>query len=76
MSEYAGVSDRLDRTLSLLKRSAEALFYAVLIFSLVCVIVLVAAGTFGIIHEGNDFGGPPGGRGSPGGDVIVPSVLR
>ncbi|GAB6984096.1 hypothetical protein [Nocardioides pyridinolyticus] len=73
MSGFEQASDRLDRTLSVLKRALEAVFYSVLIFVLACVILLVAAGVFGLLHQGNDFGGTPGGSG---GDVIVPSVLR
>ena len=75
MSGYEHVSDRLDRTVSVLKRAAEALFYSVLIFILACVVLLVGAGVFGILHEGNDFGGPPAVQ-NRGGDVVVPSLLR
>ena len=75
MDGYAGVSDRLDRTLSVLRRTLEAMFYATLIVALVGMIVLVGAGVFGVLHNGDDFdiGGPANGSG---GDIIVPGVLR
>ena len=75
MNGYAGDSDRLDRTLSVLKRSLEAMFYATVIIALAAFVVLVAAGVFGVLHDGDDFdfGGPSNGAG---GDIIVPGVLR
>ena len=70
---YQGAPNRLDRTLWTLKRALEATFYATLIVALACLILLIALGTYGILHEGDDFGRLGGGRST---DVVVPALLR
>jgi len=81
MNDFARVEDGLDLTVSFLRRGIEALCYAVVVVGLVCLIGLTIAGTFGILHNGDDFGfdlnsSDPGGGAGGGGDAIVlPSVL-
>ena len=79
MNGIARATDGMDQTASFLKRSIEALIYAVVLMGLVCLLGLIVAGTFGILHSGNDFSFDVNfgaGRGSGGGDVIiVPRVL-
>src|SRR4051794_14266817 len=65
----------LEHTAVVLQRTMEVLFYATAAFVLVCVMALTAAGVYGIVHDGDDFGVDPGGGGGGGGDVIVPPHL-
>ena len=66
-ARYAG----LDHAVEVVKRTAEVLLYVTAAFTLVCVIGLVAAGFYGIVHDGDDFGVDLGSGGRGGGDVIV-----
>jgi len=59
-----------------LRRMTEALFLTVVLTALTCLLGLVLAGTFGILHDGDDFdfdiGSGGAGRGvGEGGDMIV-----
>jgi hypothetical protein len=68
MSGLARVTDGLERALSVVGRTFELLFLAAVCIAVLCVITLMVAGTYGILHPGNDFGfGGGGGQG----DVIV-----
>jgi hypothetical protein len=65
-ARYAG----LDHAVEVVKRTAEVLLYVTAAFTFVCVIGLVAAGFYGIVHDGDDFDVDLG-SGGGGGDVIV-----
>ena len=70
MSGVARVTDRLERVASMMGRAVEVAFLAVLLVAILCVIAIMAAGTYGVLHKGDDFGFDDGGGG--GGDVIMP----
>jgi hypothetical protein len=70
MSAVAKVTDRLEQIVSMLGRAVEAALLSIVLVILLCGIGLVVAGTYGVLHKGDDFGGSMGGGG--GGDVIVP----
>jgi hypothetical protein len=69
MSGLARVSDRLEQALSVVGRAVELLLLAAVCVAVLCVIAVMVAGTYGMLHKGDDFdfGGNRGG----GGDVIV-----
>ncbi|HSS67975.1 MAG TPA: hypothetical protein VLK34_05445 [Nocardioidaceae bacterium] len=69
MSALGRVSDRLEDVVSVVGRAVELAFLAVFFVALLCVIAVMVAGTYGMLHKGDDF--DFGGRGSGGGDVIV-----
>jgi predicted lysophospholipase L1 biosynthesis ABC-type transport system permease subunit len=75
MSSYTKVTDRLDQVVEVLSRAITAAFLAVVTVGLLCLMGLVIAGTFAILHNGNDFG-DVGGGGGGGGDVIVLPGVR
>jgi hypothetical protein len=69
LSVISNVSDRVAETGELLERVIGVVFLAAAIVIITCVVLLVAAGTFAVLHHGNDFNfGDGSGRG---GDVIV-----
>jgi hypothetical protein len=72
MSDYARAG-RLDRAISFVDRAAELAIKAVFLVGLLCLVVLMIAGTYGLLHNGNDFtfGGGHAGEG----DLIVPLGL-
>jgi hypothetical protein len=70
MSAVAKVTDRLEEIVSMLGRAVEAAVLAIVLVMVLCGIGLVVAGTYGILHKGDDFGRLGGGGG--GGDVVVP----
>jgi hypothetical protein len=63
------LSDRIEETGELLEHAIGVVFLAAAVVVITCVVVLVAAGTFGILHPGNDFNFGHGSGG--GGDIIV-----
>jgi hypothetical protein len=69
MSGLERVTDRLEDAVSVVGRAVELAFLAVFFVALLCVIAVMVAGTYGMLHKGDDFdfGGGSGG----GGDVIV-----
>jgi hypothetical protein len=69
MSGIARVTDRLEQALSVVGRAIELLLLAAICVAVLCVITLMVAGTYAILHNGNDFDFGSGGGG--GGDVIV-----
>jgi hypothetical protein len=71
MNSIARISGALDHTAEVLKRTAEVLLYATAAFILVCVMALVAAGFYGVVHDGDDFGIDLGSGNGGGGDVII-----
>jgi hypothetical protein len=70
MSGLARVTDRLEEALSVVGRAIELLFLAAICVAVLCVITLMVAGTYAVLHNGNDFDFGSGGGGG-GGDVIV-----
>ena len=70
MSDVTRFTDRLERVVSVMGRAVEVAFLAVLLVAILCVIVIMAAGTYGLLHKGDDFGFNDGSGG--GGDVIMP----
>jgi hypothetical protein len=77
MNSIARLTDGVAQGVSLLKSTIEALYLTVILVALACLIGLMLAGTFGILHNGDDFDldfSP--GAGSGGGDlIVVPSLL-
>ncbi|MGH3506306.1 MAG: hypothetical protein ACRDO2_03770 [Nocardioidaceae bacterium] len=71
MSGLTKVSDGLDEVVSMLRRAIEAVFHAGVLVGLACIIFLLVAGTYGILHNGDDFEFGEGGGGGRGGDIIV-----
>jgi hypothetical protein len=75
-STISNVSERMEEAGALLESALEVAFLAAAVVVVTCVAALVAAGTFAVIHPGNDFGfGGSGGSGR-GGDIIVPPAQR
>jgi hypothetical protein len=78
MNGIARLTDGLDQSVSFLRRAIEALFQAVILVGLACLIGLMLAGTFGILHNGDDFDfdiNPTAGRGGAGDLIALPGVL-
>lgn len=67
MSSISNVSKRMAETAKLLERIFYVAFLAGALVVVLCVVALVAVGTFAVLHKGNDFGG------SGSGDIIVPA---
>lgn len=76
MSGLTNVSDRIEEFLTVLKRVTETVFQAALLVGCVCILGLIVAGTYGLLHQGDDFGVDLDGNGRGSGDVIVLSPLR
>jgi hypothetical protein len=72
MSDLRSMTKRVNEAVELLSSAVMAAFLATVVVILLFIIGLVAAGAYGIVHEGDDFGrfGNSDGGGS-GGDVIV-----
>ena len=78
MNDIVRVTDGLDQSVSFLKGAIEALSHAVILVGLVCLTGLIVAGTFGILHNGNDFSFDVNfgaGRGGGGDVIVLPGVL-
>lgn len=73
MSAISKVSEHMEETSELLGRGILVVFLAGVLVATVCVVALIAAGTFAVLHPGNDFGHGSG-RGFEG-DVIVQPFL-
>ena len=72
MNAIARGAEGLAQSASLLKRTIEVLCYAAVVVALVCLIGLIVAGTYGVLHNGDDFDFRFGdGRSGGGGDLIV-----
>jgi hypothetical protein len=65
-----GVHGGLLRVVSVLTRLVQALVLTLVSVLLMTAIVLVVAGTYGILHNGDDFDFGGGGGGNVTGDVI------
>ncbi len=72
MNGIVRLTNRLDQTASFMKSAIDALFLAVVLVVLACLVGLVVAGTFGILHNGDDFDFDLGGGGAGSSDVVVP----
>jgi hypothetical protein len=74
-SAISNVSERMAEAGELLERTLGVVFLAALVVVVSCVVALVAAFTFAVLHPGNDFnlgdGSGGGGHSSRGGDIIV-----
>jgi hypothetical protein len=69
MSAISNASDRIAEAGELLEHAIGVVFLAALLVVTTCVVALVAAFTFAVLHNGNDFDfGHGSGRG---GDIIV-----
>jgi hypothetical protein len=69
MSAISNVSKRMHETAELLEHAIGLMFLAAGLVVITCVVALVAAFTFAVIHNGDDF---DFGNGSGGGsDIIV-----
>ena len=78
MNGIARLTDGLDQSVSLLKSAMEVLYRAVIVVALACLIGLMLAATFGLIHNGDDFDfdvTPGAGRGGGGDVIVLPGVL-
>jgi hypothetical protein len=74
MSMITKTSDQLDDAAEMLLRWINVMFLLAVLVAMTCAVILIAAGTFAVLHNGDDFsfGGGAGG----GGDMIrVPSLL-
>jgi hypothetical protein len=69
MSGMERVTDRLESAVSTVGRAVELAFLSLLVVAIMCLITVMVAGTYGMLHKGDDFdfGGGHGG----GGDVVV-----
>jgi len=70
VSATSRMSQRVTETCELLERLVIALCLAILAMTLACVVVLLAAATFGILHPGDDFD-----FGQRHADVVLPAHL-
>ncbi len=71
MSSLTRINAGLEQVAIVLTRATEVLLQAALVVGLVCLIALIAAGTFGLLHPGDDFGGLGGSSGRGDADIIV-----
>ena len=71
MNGIVRLTKRLDQTASFMKSAIDALFLGVVLVVLACLVGLVVAGTFGILHNGDDFDFDLGGGGAGSSDVVV-----
>ena len=69
MSAISNVSRRTEETGELLERAIGVTFLAAVLVVITCVVTLLAAFTFAVIHNGDDFDFGNGSGG--GGDIIV-----
>jgi hypothetical protein len=69
MSAISNVAQRMEDTVELLGRAVWVLFLAAVLVVIPCVVALLAAFTFAVIHNGDDFDFGNGTDG--GGDIIV-----
>jgi hypothetical protein len=69
MSAISNVSQRMAETGELLERAIGVMFLAAVLVVIPCVVALVAAFTFAVLHNGDDFDFSTGSGG--GGDIIV-----
>jgi len=69
MSATSKLSERLEETVVLLERGMTVMFFAVVVVTAACFMILVGAVTFATLHPGDDldFGGSSGHSG----DVII-----
>jgi hypothetical protein len=67
MSTISTASKCMAETAKLLERAFYVAFLAGALVAILCVVALMAVGTFAVLHKGNDFGGFGGGSG----DIIV-----
>jgi hypothetical protein len=70
MSGLERAVDRLEDAVSVVGRVVELAFLALLGVALLCIIVVIVAGTYGMLHKGDDFGNLGGGGGGGGGDIV------
>ena len=70
VSTLSKASERMDDAVELLMRGVEALALAAVVVGLACLVILMSAFTFGVLHNGDDFDFG-GGRGGGGGDADV-----
>ena len=74
MSGITRVGERLERTAWVMRHAIDALFQATILVGLACVAALFIAGSYGILHNGDDFDFDVNlGTGGASGDVIVPT---
>ena len=73
MSGMDRVTDRLENAVSTVGRAVELAFLSLLFVALLCVITVMVAGTYGMLHKGDDFGFDRGHGG--GGDVVFVNGL-
>lgn len=71
MSDATSVAEHLDRTVSLLRRAIHAALLTGVLVVLLCVISLVVAATYGMLHNGDDFDFFTGGSGGGGGGDVI-----
>jgi hypothetical protein len=69
MSAISNVSKRMEEAGELLERAIGVMFLAAVLVVIPCVVALLAALTFAVIHNGDDFDFGNGSGG--GGDIIV-----
>ena len=73
MSMISKTSDQLDDAAELVLRWINLMFLVAVLVAITCAVLLIAAGTFAVLHNGNDFSF---GGGGGGGDLIVlPTLL-
>jgi hypothetical protein len=71
-SAISNFSERIADAGDMMERTLGVVFLAAVVVVVTCVAALVAAGTFAVLHPGNDFGSGHGLGGSGGGgDIIV-----
>jgi hypothetical protein len=68
MTGLQRAADRLDDAVSVVSRAVEVAFLALVFIGVLCVIAVMVAGTYGMLHKGDDFDNFGGGGG--GGDIV------
>jgi hypothetical protein len=74
MSGLERAADHLENAVSVVGRAVELAFLALLFVAMLCVIAVLVAGTYGLLHKGDDFGNLGGSGG--GGDIVFLQGLR
>lgn len=76
MSGIARTNSTLDAIVSVLTRAAQVLLLALTVVALVSVIALIIGGTYGLLHNGDDFDFDISGGGGTSDIIDVRGVLN
>jgi hypothetical protein len=74
MSTMSKASRRMDEASEFVERGIYVLFLGAVFVALACLVILIGAFTFGVLHNGNDFDFGEGARGGEGDTIVLPAL--